>query len=155
MHHMFLSQRLQQFNLSICQWFPGLAFHDLPREHYSVSTSACLPAPRRVLEQPPHSLSISPQINITATLGTLNVAAEVEAVKIKGDGEMHMTLSSSQLPNLNRQLQFVTYTNTLFHPSTADTGKTSKTQNVCRPVRLSLAVDSVDEFLTLCLYSLC
>lgn len=35
---------------------------------------------------------------------------------------MHMSLSSGRLPNLNRQLQFVTYTNTLFHPSTADTG---------------------------------
>ena len=62
------------------------------------------------------------QLNITATLGTLNVAAEVEGVKVKGDGEMHMTLSSSLLPSLNRQLQFVSYTNTLFHPSTADTG---------------------------------
>lgn len=74
---------------------PGLALHrDLRREHYS--------------------------INVTTTLGTLNVAAEVDGVKIKGDGEMHMTLSSSLLPNLNRQLQFVTYTNTLFHPSTVD-----------------------------------
>lgn len=62
------------------------------------------------------------QVNITATLGTLNVAAEVEGVKVKGDGEMHMTVSGDLLPNLNRQLQFVTYTNTLFHPSTADTG---------------------------------
>jgi (N-acetylneuraminyl)-galactosylglucosylceramide N-acetylgalactosaminyltransferase len=61
------------------------------------------------------------QLNITATLGTLNVAAEVEGVKVKGDGEMHVTLSSSLLPSLNRQLQFVSYTNTLFHPSTADT----------------------------------
>lgn len=67
------------------------------------------------------------QINITATLGTLNVAAEVDEVKIKGDGEMHMTLSSRLLPNMNRQLQFVTYTNTLFHPSTADTGEPSET----------------------------
>ncbi|KAM7402012.1 hypothetical protein PAMP_017287 [Pampus punctatissimus] len=74
---------------------PGLALHDLPRNHYS--------------------------INITTTLGTLNVAAEVDGVKIKGDGEMHMLLSSSLLPNLNRQLQFVTYTNTQFHPSTVDT----------------------------------
>uniref|UniRef100_A0A1A8GZ76 Beta-1,4 N-acetylgalactosaminyltransferase n=1 Tax=Nothobranchius korthausae TaxID=1143690 RepID=A0A1A8GZ76_9TELE len=74
---------------------PGLALHDVPRDHYS--------------------------LNITATLGVLNVAAEVEEVKINGDGEMHMTLSSTLLPNLNRQLQFVTYTNTLFHPSTADT----------------------------------
>lgn len=68
-------------------------------------------------------LSLSLQVNIIATLGTLNVAAEVDGVKIKGDGEMHMTLSSGFLPNLNRQLQFVTYTNTLFHPSTADTGE--------------------------------
>ncbi|XP_043979362.1 beta-1,4 N-acetylgalactosaminyltransferase 1 [Gambusia affinis] len=74
---------------------PGLALHDLPRDHYT--------------------------INITATLGTLNVAAEVEGVKIKGDGGMHMSLSSSLLLNLNRQLQFVTYTNTMFHPNTADT----------------------------------
>nr|XP_057911244.1 beta-1,4 N-acetylgalactosaminyltransferase 1 isoform X3 [Doryrhamphus excisus] len=33
---------------------------------------------------------------------------------------MHMSLSSDVLTNLNRQLQFVTYTNTIFHPSTAD-----------------------------------
>lgn len=72
-----------------------------------------------------YALSTSLQINITATLGTLNVAAEVDGVKIKGEGEMHMTLSSSFQPNLNRQLQFVTYTNTLFHPSTADTGEAS------------------------------
>ncbi|XP_029975278.1 beta-1,4 N-acetylgalactosaminyltransferase 1a isoform X2 [Salarias fasciatus] len=32
-----------------------------------------------------------------------------------------MTLSSPLLPALNRQLQFVTYTNTVFHPKTADT----------------------------------
>uniref|UniRef100_A0A3B3YCT1 Glycosyltransferase 2-like domain-containing protein n=1 Tax=Poecilia mexicana TaxID=48701 RepID=A0A3B3YCT1_9TELE len=74
---------------------PGLALHDLSRDHYT--------------------------INITATLGTLNVEAEVEEVEIKGDGGMHMSLSSSLLLNLNRQLQFVTYTNTKYHPNTADT----------------------------------
>uniref|UniRef100_A0A3Q0T0J1 Beta-1,4-N-acetyl-galactosaminyl transferase 1a n=1 Tax=Amphilophus citrinellus TaxID=61819 RepID=A0A3Q0T0J1_AMPCI len=36
-------------------------------------------------------------------------------------GEKHMVLSSSLLSALNRQLQFVTYTNTVFHPKTADT----------------------------------
>lgn len=76
------------------------------------------------------------QINITATLGTLNVAADVDGVKIKGDGEMHMTLSSSLLPNLNRQLQFVTYTNTLFHPSTADTGEASNKYPFLSPYNL-------------------
>uniref|UniRef100_A0A3B4A046 Beta-1,4 N-acetylgalactosaminyltransferase n=1 Tax=Periophthalmus magnuspinnatus TaxID=409849 RepID=A0A3B4A046_9GOBI len=74
---------------------PGLALHDSPRDHYTV--------------------------NLTASLGTLNVAAEVEGVRLKGDGESHMTVTSSTLNSLNRQLQFVTYTNTLFHPSTADT----------------------------------
>ncbi|KAM6977360.1 beta-1,4 N-acetylgalactosaminyltransferase 1a isoform 2-T2 [Aplochiton taeniatus] len=60
-------------------------------------------------------------VNLTATLGTFDVAATVDGVLIRGAGGMHMTLSSKILPNLNRQLQFVTYTNTLFHPKTADT----------------------------------
>ncbi|KAL1272654.1 hypothetical protein QQF64_028516, partial [Cirrhinus molitorella] len=74
---------------------PGLALKELPRDVYT--------------------------LNFSASLGTFNVAAEVEGVKVRGDGEMHMTLSSSLLSSLNRQLQFITYTNTLFHPSTADT----------------------------------
>uniref|UniRef100_A0A9J8A671 Beta-1,4 N-acetylgalactosaminyltransferase n=1 Tax=Cyprinus carpio carpio TaxID=630221 RepID=A0A9J8A671_CYPCA len=73
----------------------GLALKELPRDVYT--------------------------LNFSASLGTFNVAAEVEGVKVRGDGEMHMTLSSTLLPILNRQLQFITYTNTLFHPSTADT----------------------------------
>lgn len=106
--------------------FSGLALHrDLRREHYSVS--ALLLLSLGMFQQSVVLLLKSPrnllQINVTTTLGTLNVAAEVDGVKIKGDGEMHMTLSSSLLPNLNRQLQFVSYTNTLFHPSTADMGE--------------------------------
>ncbi|XP_059499324.1 beta-1,4 N-acetylgalactosaminyltransferase 1 isoform X2 [Stegostoma tigrinum] len=62
------------------------------------------------------------RVNLTATLGTFDVAAEVDEVTIKGEGAMHMSLSSSQLDNLNRQLQFVTYSNTVFNPNTADTG---------------------------------
>ncbi|KAJ8397050.1 hypothetical protein AAFF_G00011040 [Aldrovandia affinis] len=60
-------------------------------------------------------------VNLTATMGTFNVAAEVEGVRIKGEGNSSLTLSSGLLANLNRQLQFITYTNTLFHPNTADT----------------------------------
>lgn len=59
---------------------------------------------------------------MTATLGTFDVAATVEGVSVKGEGEKHMTLSSPLLSALNRQLKFVTYTNTVFHPKTADTG---------------------------------
>uniref|UniRef100_A0A8C7Q0V4 Beta-1,4-N-acetyl-galactosaminyl transferase 1a n=1 Tax=Oncorhynchus mykiss TaxID=8022 RepID=A0A8C7Q0V4_ONCMY len=60
-------------------------------------------------------------VNLTATLGTFDVLATVDGVSIRGQGVMHMTLSSRLLSTLNRQLQFVTYTNTLFHPRTADT----------------------------------
>ncbi|XP_072349760.1 beta-1,4 N-acetylgalactosaminyltransferase 1-like [Scyliorhinus torazame] len=61
------------------------------------------------------------EVNLTATLGTFDVVAEVDEVTIEGAGEMHLSLSSSQVDNLNRQLQFVTYTNTVFNPNTADT----------------------------------
>lgn len=118
--------------------FSGLAVQDHPRELYTVSRpitfglsyyfqyySICLVLVFFVLCLP-LNFFLS-QVNFTSTLGTLNVAAEVEGVKVKGDGEMHMTLMSSLLPNLNRQLQFVSYTNTLFHPSTADTGEARHT----------------------------
>ncbi|XP_047426323.1 beta-1,4 N-acetylgalactosaminyltransferase 1a [Mugil cephalus] len=57
----------------------------------------------------------------TLGLGTFNVAAAVDEVSVKGEGEKEMILSSPSLRALNRQLQFVTYTNTVFHPKTADT----------------------------------
>ncbi|XP_064155203.1 beta-1,4 N-acetylgalactosaminyltransferase 1-like isoform X1 [Anguilla rostrata] len=59
-------------------------------------------------------------VNLTATRGTFDVAAKVEGVRVEGEGGSNLTLSSGLLANLNRQLQFVTYTNTLFHPDTAD-----------------------------------
>lgn len=60
-------------------------------------------------------------VYLTATLGTFDVAATVDGVSVEGEGEKRMTLSSPLLSALNRQLQFVTYTNTVFHPKTADT----------------------------------
>ncbi|XP_028266539.1 beta-1,4 N-acetylgalactosaminyltransferase 1a [Parambassis ranga] len=60
-------------------------------------------------------------VYLTASLGAFDVAATVDGVSIKGEGEKYMTLSSPRLSALNRQLQFVTYTNTVFHPKTADT----------------------------------
>ncbi|XP_062872082.1 beta-1,4 N-acetylgalactosaminyltransferase 1a [Trichomycterus rosablanca] len=59
-------------------------------------------------------------VSLTATMGTFDVAALVDGVQISGEGEMHMNISSSQLSALNRQLQFITYTNTIFHPNTVD-----------------------------------
>ncbi|KAI5095604.1 beta-1,4 N-acetylgalactosaminyltransferase 1, partial [Silurus meridionalis] len=59
-------------------------------------------------------------VNLTASMGTFNVASLVDDVNINGKGKMHMSLSSPVLSALNRQLQFVTYTNKIFHPNTAD-----------------------------------
>ncbi|XP_037833006.1 beta-1,4 N-acetylgalactosaminyltransferase 1a isoform X2 [Kryptolebias marmoratus] len=60
------------------------------------------------------------EVQLKATLGTFDVAATVDMVSITGEGEQQMTLSSRLLSSLNRQLQVVTYTNTVFHPKTAD-----------------------------------
>ncbi|XP_051518190.1 beta-1,4 N-acetylgalactosaminyltransferase 1-like isoform X2 [Myxocyprinus asiaticus] len=59
-------------------------------------------------------------VNLNATMGTFDTAALVDGVQIKGDGEMQISFVSRSLAALNRQLQFVTYTNTQFHPNTAD-----------------------------------
>lgn len=63
------------------------------------------------------------QVTLTASMGTFGVAALVDDVSKAGEGKMRMTLSSPFLNALNRQLQFVTYTNTIFHPNTADIGE--------------------------------
>ncbi|KAG8452548.1 hypothetical protein GDO86_004365 [Hymenochirus boettgeri] len=60
------------------------------------------------------------KVSLSANKGTFNIAAEVEGVTVKGAGEERITLSSPNMDNLNRQLQFVSYTNTIFHPNTAD-----------------------------------
>nr|XP_009680199.1 PREDICTED: beta-1,4 N-acetylgalactosaminyltransferase 1-like [Struthio camelus australis] len=65
------------------------------------------------------------QVNLTATMGTLDVAAVVDGVVLQGEGESQLSLTAAHLDHLNRQLQFVTYTNTLFHPNTADIGGAS------------------------------
>ncbi|XP_072263378.1 beta-1,4 N-acetylgalactosaminyltransferase 1 isoform X2 [Pyxicephalus adspersus] len=61
------------------------------------------------------------RVSLLATIGTFDVAAEVDGVTIKGASEKQITLSSPLLDNLNRQLQLISYTNTIFHPNTADT----------------------------------
>lgn len=69
------------------------------------------------------SMQMIYQVHLTAALGTFDVAATVDMVSIKGEGEKQIMLSSPLLSALNRQLQLITYTNTMFNPKTADTGK--------------------------------
>ena len=55
-------------------------------------------------------------------MGRFDVAAAVDEVRVS-QGEMHMNLSSSLQSSLNRQLRFITYTNTIFHPDATDIGQ--------------------------------
>ncbi|XP_056418565.1 beta-1,4 N-acetylgalactosaminyltransferase 1 isoform X2 [Hyla sarda] len=61
------------------------------------------------------------EVSLSSAMGAFDVAAEVDGVTIRGGGGKQMTLSSPLLDNLNRQLQLISYTNTVFHPNTADT----------------------------------
>lgn len=65
------------------------------------------------------------QVNLTASLGTWDVAGEVTGVTLTGEGQQNLTLSSSGLDQLNRQLQLVTYSSQSYQANTADTGARS------------------------------
>lgn len=62
------------------------------------------------------------QVNLTASLGTWDVAGEVTGVTLTGEGQPDLTLSSPVLDKLNRQLQLVTYSSRSYQADTADTG---------------------------------
>ncbi|XP_069892668.1 beta-1,4 N-acetylgalactosaminyltransferase 1 [Dipodomys merriami] len=61
------------------------------------------------------------QVNLSASLGTWDVAGEVSGVTITGEGQPDLTLASSGLDQLNRQLQLVTYSSRSYQANTADT----------------------------------
>ncbi|XP_074258909.1 beta-1,4 N-acetylgalactosaminyltransferase 1 isoform X1 [Saimiri boliviensis] len=61
------------------------------------------------------------QVNLTASLGTWDVAGEVTGVTLTGEGQADLTLVSSGLDQLNRQLQLVTYSSRSYQTNTADT----------------------------------
>ncbi|XP_066527241.1 beta-1,4 N-acetylgalactosaminyltransferase 1a isoform X2 [Hoplias malabaricus] len=57
---------------------------------------------------------------LSASMGTFSISNVVDKVQVTGNGQMQMNISSRLLPALNRQLGFIMYTNTIFHPNTAD-----------------------------------
>ncbi|XP_072511295.1 beta-1,4 N-acetylgalactosaminyltransferase 1 isoform X2 [Notamacropus eugenii] len=65
------------------------------------------------------------QVNLSASLGTWDVAGEVEGVILRGEGQLELTLSSPELDRLNRQLQLVTYSSRSYQSDTADTARFS------------------------------
>ncbi|XP_059101204.1 beta-1,4 N-acetylgalactosaminyltransferase 1 isoform X2 [Peromyscus eremicus] len=61
------------------------------------------------------------QVNLTASLGTWDVAGEVTGVTLTGEGQTDLTLASPGLDRLNRQLQLVTYSSRSYQANAADT----------------------------------
>lgn len=61
------------------------------------------------------------QVNLTASLGTWDVAGEVPGITLTGEGQPDLTLASPALDKLNRQLQLVTYSSRSYQANTADT----------------------------------
>lgn len=62
------------------------------------------------------------QVNLSASLGTWDVAGEVTGVTLTGEGQPDLTLASPGLDRLNRQLQLITYSSRSYQGNTADTG---------------------------------
>lgn len=62
------------------------------------------------------------QVSLAASLGTWDVAGEVTGVTLTGEGQPNLTIASSGLDKLNRQLQLVTYNSRSYQANTADTG---------------------------------
>ncbi|KAB0400990.1 hypothetical protein E2I00_004070, partial [Balaenoptera physalus] len=60
------------------------------------------------------------EVNLTASLGTWDVAGEVTGVTLTGEGQPDLTLASPGLDQLNRQLQLVTYSSRSYQANTAD-----------------------------------
>ncbi|XP_075407494.1 beta-1,4 N-acetylgalactosaminyltransferase 1 [Tenrec ecaudatus] len=61
------------------------------------------------------------QVNLTASLGTWDVAGVVTGVTLTGEGQPELTITSPGLDQLNRQLQLVTYSSRSYQTNTADT----------------------------------
>ncbi|XP_069346217.1 beta-1,4 N-acetylgalactosaminyltransferase 1 isoform X4 [Eulemur rufifrons] len=93
------------------------------------------------------------QVNLTASLGTWDVAGEVTGVTVTGEGQPDLTLVSPGLDQLNRQLQLVIYSSRSYQANTADTAQynisalvTIATKTFLRYDRLRTLIASIRRF---------
>ncbi|XP_062932002.1 beta-1,4 N-acetylgalactosaminyltransferase 1 isoform X7 [Cynocephalus volans] len=93
------------------------------------------------------------QVNLTASLGTWDVAGEVTGVTLTGEGQPDLTLVSPGLDQLNRQLQLVTYSSRSYQANTVDTAQynisalvTIATKTFLRYDRLRALIASIRRF---------
>ncbi|XP_035689055.1 beta-1,4 N-acetylgalactosaminyltransferase 1-like [Branchiostoma floridae] len=59
-------------------------------------------------------------VEFIARLGVLTTLADVPGVAVDGAESTYLSLTADELTHLNRQLQFIVYTNTYFDPDTVD-----------------------------------
>ncbi|XP_055104000.1 beta-1,4 N-acetylgalactosaminyltransferase 1 isoform X3 [Symphalangus syndactylus] len=93
------------------------------------------------------------QVNLTASLGTWDVAGKVTGVTLTGEGQADLSLVSPGLDQLNRQLQLVTYSSRSYQTNTADTDQynisalvTIATKTFLRYDRLRALITSIRRF---------
>ncbi|XP_066301856.1 beta-1,4 N-acetylgalactosaminyltransferase 1-like isoform X1 [Branchiostoma lanceolatum] len=68
----------------------------------------------------PNDKGTSVTVEFIARLGVLATLADVPGVAVEGEGTTYLSVSADNLTHLNRQLQFIVYTNTYFDPDTVD-----------------------------------
>ncbi|XP_051518188.1 beta-1,4 N-acetylgalactosaminyltransferase 1-like isoform X1 [Myxocyprinus asiaticus] len=135
-----LRSTVQDSDLERAQKYNKKEYHSFRKRTYTAADLLILAEANSPLQYPTQGVEVRPKrtilipglslkdnskkssylVNLNATMGTFDTAALVDGVQIKGDGEMQISFVSRSLAALNRQLQFVTYTNTQFHPNTAD-----------------------------------
>ncbi|KAI7794220.1 beta-1,4 N-acetylgalactosaminyltransferase 1a [Triplophysa rosa] len=135
-----LNTMLQGADLQRAKQYRNKEYHSFLKRTFTAADSLILADANNPLQYPTQGVEVRPTrtilipglslnvksegrhhlVDLTATMGTFDTAVLVDGVQISGEGEMHISFVSESLALLNRQLQFVTYTNTQFHPNTAD-----------------------------------
>ncbi|XP_016378078.1 beta-1,4 N-acetylgalactosaminyltransferase 1-like [Sinocyclocheilus rhinocerous] len=135
-----LHASFQDSDLQKAKQYRNKEYHSFHKRTYTAADSLILAEANSPLQYPTQGVEVRPTrsilipglslnqiskegpylVDLIATMGTFNTAALVDGVQINGEGEMHISFMSRSLASLNRQLEFVTYTNTRFHPNIAD-----------------------------------
>uniref|UniRef100_A0A9J8BI65 Beta-1,4 N-acetylgalactosaminyltransferase n=1 Tax=Cyprinus carpio carpio TaxID=630221 RepID=A0A9J8BI65_CYPCA len=135
-----LHASLKDSDLQKAKQYRNKEYHSFRKRMYTAADSLIIAEANSPLQYPTQGVEVRPTrtilipglslnqiykkdpylVDLIATMGTFNTAALVDGVQVKGEGEMHISFISRSLASLNRQLEFVTYTNSRFHPNTAD-----------------------------------
>ncbi|XP_058619069.1 beta-1,4 N-acetylgalactosaminyltransferase 1a isoform X2 [Onychostoma macrolepis] len=167
-----LHASFQDSDLQKAKQYRNKEYHSFRKRTYTAADSLIIAEANSPLQYPTQGVEVRPTrtilipglslnqiskkgpylVDLIATMGTFNTAALVDEVQVKGEGEMQISFVSRSLASLNRQLEFVTYTNTRFHPNTADIEYnvsalvTIATKTFLRYDKLQDLIDSIRQF---------